>query len=685
MSSNTPRCEPKTPASTGLSLPILGAGSGIGGASVGHDTHTPGGPRTPRSRMGWRRATVLLIVQALMIVHVVQWLWSGTTIKPIEPSESMETVKDGVITVGTIFFVLALASTAVLGRWFCGWGCHVVMLQDFCGHLMKRIGIRPRLFRSRLLLWLPLVLAVYMFLWPLIYRFAIAPYTRPGLEWPGFTTSLVTTDFWATFPGLLMSVPFLLVCGFLTVYLLGAKGYCTYGCPYGGFFAPLDEVAPLRIRVTDACTQCGHCTAVCTSNVRVHEEVRDFRMVVDQGCMKCLDCVSACPEQALHIGWGTPAFLAKPVVAAPAQKRWDLTWNEEIALAVVAVGSFFAVRGVLGVPLLFASGVAICATALAWILWQLASARDARLHRMQLKRDGRLTGRGLAVGAVALASLAGVGTLGAVNAQFALAEFDHERVLVSPQVVFSGNGSKAEDATRARAARGLERYRRALAWASAIGLDGPVRSSAEVRMAWFDAVIGDFASAGALLGGVAERDGLSEDLAIGIARVIRGSGDGNGAIAYAGTTWEANPAWGSLREELVNFLVADDRFDDAYTVARRAVEMSPDDPIALRRLAAMLVESVRPDLVQEGLAIVDRLVVANPDNPLLLLARAVGLQRLERFADAERELRAAIDRWPGEWRLHQALADLLMATDRQKEAGPIMKQAGEIRVKALKK
>jgi predicted Zn-dependent protease len=89
--------------------------------------------------------------------------------------------------------------------------------------------------------------------------------------------------------------------------------------------------------------------------------------------------------------------------------------------------------------------------------------------------------------------------------------------------------------------------------------------------------------------------------------------------------------------------------------------------------------------VQEGLAIVDRLVVANPDNPLLLLARAVGLQRLERFADAERELRAAIDRWPGEWRLHQALADLLMATDRQKEAGPIMKQAGEMRVKALKK
>ena len=204
-------------------------------------------------------------------------------------------------------------------------------------------------------------------------------------------------------------------------------------------------------------------------------------------------------------------------------------------------------------------------------------------------------------------------------------------------------------------------------------------------MAWFDAVLGDFGSSAALLRGVAERDGLGEDLAISIARVIRGSGDGNGAVAYAGSTWEANPAWGSLREELVNFLVADDRFDDAYAVARRAVDAAPDDPIALRRLAAMLVESVRADLVQEGLGILDRLIAANPDNPLLILARAVGLQRLERFADSERELRAAIDRWPGEWRLHQALADLLMATDRQKEAGPIMKRAGEMRVKALRK
>ena len=198
------------------------------------------------SRNSRRRFTVLIIIQLLIIAHVVQWLITGTTITPIEPSESMETVKYGVITVGFIFFVVTLASTAVLGRWFCGWGCHVVLLQDASAKFLQRIGIRPRPFRSRFLMFMPLALAMYMFLWPLLDRFVVGPMLGRGGNWPGFSTHLTTADFWGTFPGWIVGVPFLLICGFFTVYFLGMKGYCTYGCPYGGFFAPLDQLAALR-------------------------------------------------------------------------------------------------------------------------------------------------------------------------------------------------------------------------------------------------------------------------------------------------------------------------------------------------------------------------------------------------------------------------------------------------------
>jgi hypothetical protein len=121
-----------------------------------------------------------------MIAHLVQWLALGTTLAPIEPSESMQTVKDGIVTVGGIFFAVALLSTALLGRWFCGWGCHWVAIQDATAWALARAGIRPKPFRSRLLMWMPLALALYMFAWPLLYRFALAPWVQPDLRWPGF-------------------------------------------------------------------------------------------------------------------------------------------------------------------------------------------------------------------------------------------------------------------------------------------------------------------------------------------------------------------------------------------------------------------------------------------------------------------------------------------------------------------
>lgn len=375
-----------------------GGGDGVVHLPIAQDSQG-GAPSIRPSRMGRRRAIVLVAVQLVMVAHVIQWRLSGSTTTPIEPSESMEFVKRGVVNAGLIFFAIALLSTLLLGRWFCGWGCHLVMLQDGCGWLMKKIGIRPRPFRSRLLVWIPLILALYMFVWPLAYRWLFAP--PPGdpdaLPYWRLEANLTTPDFWQTFAGVAVAVPFLLVCGFATVYFLGAKGFCTYGCPYGGFFAPLDRLAPARIRVTDACEHCGHCTAVCTSNVRVHEEVRDFGMVVDPECMKCLDCVSVCPNDALYYGLGPISLHARPRVDAPAKRHFDLSRREEVFCALAFAAFFFAFRGLYSiVPMLFAVGIAGCGTFIVWKTWRLLGDRDSRFHRFQLRRSGRTTRAGAA-------------------------------------------------------------------------------------------------------------------------------------------------------------------------------------------------------------------------------------------------------------------------------------------------
>ncbi|MEP6956769.1 MAG: 4Fe-4S dicluster domain-containing protein, partial [Chthoniobacterales bacterium] len=359
----------------------------------------PGIPRIRKSRTARWRGAALLALNLAMIAHFLHWRFAGRTVSPIEPSESMQTLQSGAVNAGFIFFALAILATMIFGRFVCGWGCHILSLQDACGWAMKKVGVTPKPFRSRLLIFVPLLAALYMFVWPTFYRLFLE--TNPA-RFPGFTNHLVTDNFWGTFPSIAVAIPFLLICGFLTVYFLGAKGFCTYACPYGGFFAVADKIAPGKIRVTDACEQCGHCTAVCTSNVLVHQEVRQFGMVVDPGCMKCMDCISVCPKEALYFGFGKPSVLAVPKAALPARK-YSLTWPEELLAALVFAGSFFALRSVYGlVPFLMALGSAAVATFLAYKTWRLFRTQTVRFHKFVLRSDQEIQPAGYAFAAFAV-------------------------------------------------------------------------------------------------------------------------------------------------------------------------------------------------------------------------------------------------------------------------------------------
>jgi tetratricopeptide (TPR) repeat protein len=344
------------------------------------------------SRMSKRRAAVLITLTALMAAHLIQWWLMGSTVSPIEPSESMYTLQSGVVNAGMIFFTLAILATLIFGRYVCGWGCHVVALQDFSSWLLKKLGLKPKPFRSRLLMWVPLIVAFYMFVWPTLGRILTKPAGEP--IFPQFTNHLVTTDFWATFPPVMVAIPFLFICGFMTVYFLGSKGFCTYACPYGGVFVLVDKFAPGKIRVTDDCNQCGHCTATCMANVQVHAEVAAYGMVVDPGCMKHMDCISVCPNDALYFGFGKPS-VAAPKPVDPPKRNYSLTWPEELLAAVIFFGSFMAVWDVYQlVPMFMALGIACVTTFVALWSLRLFEYKDLAFYRWALRSGGKLRAAG---------------------------------------------------------------------------------------------------------------------------------------------------------------------------------------------------------------------------------------------------------------------------------------------------
>ncbi|MBL9079349.1 MAG: 4Fe-4S binding protein [Planctomycetes bacterium] len=357
------------------------------------DRHKPRCGPVRKSTVGKKRAWSLIGVHVLIGLHFLHWGLTGESITPVEPSEAMETIEVGRINAGFLLFVTLIASTLVFGRWFCGWACHVVALQDLCAWLLSRLGLKPRPVRARILVLAPWIVAFQMFGWAHVEHWLGHRELPDASTW---TLQLTSDDLWRTFPGPLMAVLSILVVGFLIVWWLGAKGFCTYGCPYGAFFTLADRVAPVRIKVTDACDACGHCTSVCTSNVRVHEEVAKHRQLVDPGCMKCLDCVSVCPKDALYVGLALP----KPFATSQQriQARADFSWPEEIALAVIAfVAVQWTFRGAWfgeGVPFLLAVGLGVITAVFALLAWRLVRRPEVTFQHALLRQGGRYTRTG---------------------------------------------------------------------------------------------------------------------------------------------------------------------------------------------------------------------------------------------------------------------------------------------------
>ncbi|HMS54090.1 MAG TPA: 4Fe-4S binding protein, partial [Fimbriimonadaceae bacterium] len=392
--------------------------------------------KKPHSNRGKWRVLVLIGVHVLFAIHLAHWKMTGKTLSPVEPSEAMQTLELGLVNAGFILFLLLILSTLIFGRFFCGWGCHVVALQDLCSAMLGRLGIRPKPFRSRFLVFVPVFAALYMFVWPQVLRIV------DGRKFPQLQSHLMTEDFWVTFPGPGIAVFTFLVCGFLAVMVLGNKGFCTYGCPYGAFFYNADRFALGKIRVTDACSGCGHCTAVCTSNVRVHEEVATHKMVVDPGCMKCMDCVDACPQNALFFGLGRP-------VAPPKRQKPHYDWSlaeDGLGVAFFLV-SLYAFRGLYdSIPFLLALGLSSLSAFFLVTAYRTFTQKNFRLQRVQLKMKGRFKAGGLLyLGfALALTALIVHSTIWQVNVRDGIATMSTITAKLDPEVA----------ANRVREARG---------------------------------------------------------------------------------------------------------------------------------------------------------------------------------------------------------------------------------------
>lgn len=394
----------------------------------GQRSQTDGRPSVPRrttglhkpgsTRLARLRALTLAMVYVLMGLHIAHWKVTGTTLAPLELNEVMYTLELGIVTAGFLFMATAVIATAIFGRFFCSWGCHILALEDLCAWLLERVRIRPKPVRSRVLLLAPPAAMFYMFIWPQVWRL-IEGRALPRLHLRSDTdgwASFVTSDFWRNLPDPGIALLTFAVCGFLIVYVLGSRSFCKYACPYGVIFGLADRAAPGRIVAAGDCSQCGACTAVCGSQVRVHEELQRYGTVVNPACLKDLDCVSVCPNQAVRYGWTRPPALRSWLRTRPVRLAYDFSPGEELLMGGVFVGSLLALRGLYSaVPFLLALGLGSILACVAVQSLRLVRSSDVRFNGLALKRAGRLSPSGQAVLFLALGLALFVGHSGFIR------------------------------------------------------------------------------------------------------------------------------------------------------------------------------------------------------------------------------------------------------------------------------
>lgn len=344
----------------------------------------------------WRMFS-LALVYLLMGLHIVHWKMAGKTLAPLEFNEVLYTIHQGIITAGFIFMGLTMLATLVAGRFFCSWMCHILALQDASVWLLNKFKIKPKHIRSRTLSWLPVVAVIYLFILPQLDKYftgqpAVSLHMAEDSDgWASF----MTNDYWRNLPGIGITLTTFIVCGGAVIYILGSRSFCQYVCPYGMLFSVADRVAPGKIILKGDCTNCGLCTAVCSSHVQVEREVNQFDRVVDPNCLKDMDCVQVCPENALSYGLTKPAGFLSWKKLKGFRKKYDFKFWEDVLLAISSVIFIFIFRGLYdSVPFLLSLTIGIILGFGLITMIRVYRNDFVRLGHYVLKKPGRITNHG---------------------------------------------------------------------------------------------------------------------------------------------------------------------------------------------------------------------------------------------------------------------------------------------------
>jgi MauM/NapG family ferredoxin protein len=233
---------------------------------------------------------------------------------------------------GTIFSVVMVALTALVGRFFCGWLCPLGTAIDVVGSVRRDAHSRyePALRVLRPLKYWLLAAVILAALLGMQYSWALDPigisarFISLGLipEMIDVVDSafiLALKSFGSDYPGLYdiyhsvkysilavntnnfpnagaAAIIFLTICG---TALLKRRLWCRAICPLGAIYSLFARFSPLRI--TTECVNCKKCRLDCRMGA-----VNKGAPYTKGECILCMDCLASCPKSRVKTEPGVP-------------------------------------------------------------------------------------------------------------------------------------------------------------------------------------------------------------------------------------------------------------------------------------------------------------------------------------------------------------------------------------------
>jgi len=231
----------------------------------------PGLWRVWRPRV-WRLFSAVFFLQLILgLAGLKQFLMTGKLHLPVPALIVAGPLYRGG---GLFMLILFSASLLLVGPAWCSWLCYIGSWDDLAARQRKLPRPLPQWRRH--VRWAILVLII-----------AVA-YLLGRLGISGVAAAWLAGAFGLAGVGLMV----------IWSRRTGMMTHCTTYCPIGWLATRLGKLSPFRIKINDACTDCGVCTTVCRFDALGPEDIQ--RRQPGEACTLCGDCIGRCKARDIE-------------------------------------------------------------------------------------------------------------------------------------------------------------------------------------------------------------------------------------------------------------------------------------------------------------------------------------------------------------------------------------------------